>query len=185
MELNGEEKTIRALFREMRLEDERATPTFASEWKRRPARSGTPFSFGRVVVAVAVGCIIVVSTLLLQRQFFGTEPLRPKLTTELASDGKASPEYLSTGDRISPVKNEATKPKPKKPALRRRRFTGARKNERIASSLRRRKGEAGSVSDWQSPTRAFLRSPGEELLRSLRPLNQSSVELGSFLHQPS
>lgn len=180
MELNGEEKTIRALFREMKLEDERATPTFAREWKRRPARSVTPFSFGRVVFAVALACLILVSTLLLRRQFFGTEPLPHQFTKQLASDGRPDPVQVSRREGVSPVNKEATKLE--NPALRRRRLAGASRNARLASSLRRRKGEAAYVSDWQSPTRAFLRFPGEELLRSLPTLNQSSVELGSFLH---
>lgn len=63
MELNGEEKTIRVLFREMKLEDERAAPTFAREWKRRPSRPEYPPSFGRIVFAVALVCLILVSTL--------------------------------------------------------------------------------------------------------------------------
>lgn len=179
MELNGEEKIIRALFREMKLEDERATPTFAREWKPGLARAATPVRSGRVVFAVALVCLILVSTLLLQRQFLGTEPLRPESTKQLASDGRLDLEQVSKLDLVSPVKQEA--PKLKNPALRRRRLAGASRNVRSASALRRRKDEAAYVSDWQSPTRAFLRSPGEELLRSFRPLNQSSVELGSFL----
>ena len=178
MELNGEEKTIQALFREMKLEDERATPTFAREWKSAPVRPGTPFSFPRVVFAVAVGCIILVSTLLIRRQFFGTEPLRPELPTQLASDGRSRAGQVLIRDETSPLKKEGAKLN--NPAVRRRTFAGASKNERIAT--KRSRGYEAYVSDWQSPTRAFLRSPGEELLRSFRPLNQSSLELGSFLH---
>jgi hypothetical protein len=180
MELNGEEKTIRALFREMKLEDERATPTFAREWKRRPSRPRVPLSFGRVVFAAALVCLILISTLLLRRHFFGTQPLRHQFTKQLEMDGRIEQEQVSRLIGVSQVNSQATKPK--NPAPRRRRLDGSSRNARLASSLRRRKGEASFVSDWQSPTRAFLRSPGDDLLRSLPQLNQSSLELGSFLN---
>ncbi len=180
MELNGEEKIIRALFREMKLEDERATPAFAREWKRRPSRPGVPVTFGRVVFAVALVCLILVSTLLLRRHFFGTPPLRHELTKQLKMDGKPDQKQVSRRDRVSQVNKEARKLRNR--AERRRRLDGANRNARLTSSLRWRRGEASFVSDWQSPTGAFLRSPGDELLRSLPQLNQSSLELGSFLN---
>ncbi len=180
MELNGEEKTIRALFREMKLEDERATPTFAREWKRRPSRPGAPLSFGRVVFAVALVCLILISTLVLRRHFFGTQPLRHEFTKQLEIDGRPDQEQVSSRDGVSQVNKEARKLKNR--AARRRRLDGATRNARLASSLRLRRGKASFVSDWQSPTRAFLRSPSDELLRSLPQLNQSSLELGSFLN---
>lgn len=172
MELNGEEKTIRALFREMKLEDERATPPFAREWKRRSSRPGASLSFGRVAFAVAIVCLILGSTLLLRRHFFETKPLGHEATKQL--DGKPA------RDGVSQVNSEARKPKNR--AARRPRLDGASRNARLASSLRRRSGGASLVSDWQSPTRAFLRSPGDELLRSVPRLNESSLELGSFLN---
>jgi hypothetical protein len=180
MELNGEEKTIRALFREMRLEDERATPTFAREWKRRPSRPRGPLSLGRVVFAAALVCLILVSTLLLRRHFFGTQPLRQEFTKQVEMDGRPDQKQVSRRDGVSQVNGEARKPKNQAP--RRRRLDGASRNARLASSLRGGKSEASFVSDWQSPTRAFLRSPGDDLLKSLPQLNQSSLELGSFLN---
>lgn len=180
MELNGEEKTIRALFREMKLEDERATPAFAREWKRRPSRPGAPLSLGRVLFAVALVCLILGSTLLLRRHFFGTPPLRHEFTKQLEMDGRPDQEQVARRDEVSQVNKEARKLKSR--AARRRRLDGASRNARLASSLRWRRGEASFVSDWQSPTGAFLRSPGDELLRSLPQLNQSSLDLGSFLN---
>lgn len=180
MELNGEEKTIRALFREMKLEDERATPTFAREWKRRPSRPGAQLTFGRVVFASAFVCLILVSTLLLRRHFFGTQPLRHEFTKQLEMDGRPHQEQLPSDDGVSQVNKETRELK--NPAARRRRSDGAGRNARLASSLRRRRGEASLVSDWQSPTGVFLRSPGDGLLKSIPQLNLSSMELGSFLN---
>ncbi len=180
MELNGEEKTIRALFREMKLEDERATPTFAREWKRRPSRPAAPLSFAPVVFAAALVCLILVSTLLLRRHFFGIQPLRHEFTKRLELDGRPEQEQVLRRDGASQLNKEVRRLKNR--AARRRRLDWASRNARLASSLRRRRGEAFFVSDWQSPTGAFLRSPGDELLRSLPQLNQSSLELGSFLN---
>ncbi|MGH9969254.1 MAG: hypothetical protein ACREBG_15840 [Pyrinomonadaceae bacterium] len=164
----------------MKLEDERVTRPFAREWKRRPSRPGGSLSFGRVVFAVAMVCLILVSTLLLRRHFFGTQPLGHEFTKQFEMDGKPDQEKFSRRDGVSQVNSEARKSKNR--AARRPRLDGASRNARLASSLRRRKGEASFVSDWQSPTRAFLRSPGDELLRSVPQLNQSSLELGSFLN---
>ncbi len=180
MELNGEEKTIQALFREMKLDDERSTPTFARESKRSPSRCVVPFSFGRVVFAVALVCLILVSTLVLRRHFFGTQPLRHEFTKQLEMDGSPDQEQVSRRDGVSLVNSEASRLKNRDP--RRRRLNRASRNGRLASSLRQPKAEASVVSDWQSPTGAFLRSPGDELLKSLPQLNQSTRKLGSFLN---
>ena len=180
MELNGEEKTIRALFREMKLEDERAATTLAREWKRRPSRYRAPLSFGRVVFAAALMCFILVSALLLRRQYFGTQQLQHHVAKHLEMDGRSDKELPSNQDGLSEVNSEGSKLKNQAP--RRRRLDGANINARLASSLRKRKGEAALLSDWQSPTRAFLRSPGDELLKSLPQLNQSTLKLGSFLN---
>ena len=180
MELNGEEKTIRALFREMKLEDERATPTFVRECKRRPSRSGVPFGFGRVVFVAALVCFILVSALLLRRDDIGTQPLQREFAKQPEMDGRRVKEQVSRRDGVNPVNSEASKLENR--ASRRRRLNGASRNARLASSLLRPRGEVSFVSDWQSPTRAFLRSPGDELLRSLPQLNQSSLKLGSFLN---
>jgi len=179
MDLNGEEKTIRALFHEMKLEDERASPTFAREWKRRPSRSGAPLSFGRVVFAAALVCFFLVSVLLLRRHYFGTQPLQPELAKQLETDRSPVKEQVSRRDGFGQVNSEGGKLTNRAP--KRRRLNGASRNAGIASSLRRRQGETSLVSDWQSPTGAFLRSPGDELLKSLPQLNQSTLKLGSFL----
>lgn len=180
MELNGEEKTIQALFREMKLEDERVTPTFALETKRRRTRHGVSFSFGRVVFAVALACLILVSALVLRRAYFAPQPPQREFAQQPEMDGRPHKEQVSREDGVGQVNNETRKPMTRAP--KRRRMDRARNNGRLASSLHRRKDEISFVFDWQSPTAVFLRSPGDELLKSLPQLNQSTLKLGSFLN---
>ena len=178
MELNGEEKIIRALFHEMKLEDERSIPTFVRVTNRKPSRPA-PFHFGRVVLAFAVVSVILVLTLLV-RQFLGTEPLPSEVTKELEMNGTPSQNQMLRSDGVSRVDSESTKTKKRAP--KRRWLNASRGDKQLVSSFRRRKSELPFLSDWQSPTRAFLRFPGADLLKSLPQLNQSSMELGSFLN---
>lgn len=179
MELNGEEKTIRALFREMRLEDERATPPFAREWKRKASAQGAPHRFGRAVFAVAMVCLILVSTFMLRRNFW-KQPVWHESAKQSEMNRRPGQEQLARREGVGEESKEAGKPKNR--VARRPGLNGASRKARLASPVRRRKGEDIFVSNWQSPTRTFLRSPVGELLRSVPQLDQSSLELRSFLN---
>ena len=64
MELVGEEKKIQALFRELRLEDERITPRFVAVWPHAPAR--TPARLWSLNFSyTAIALVVVVSVLAL------------------------------------------------------------------------------------------------------------------------
>ena len=179
MELDGEEKTIRALFREMKLEDDRATPAFVREWRREPFRPAR-VRFGRVAFAVAVVSVILVSTILLRRHLLVVKPLPNEVTEQHEMNAERDQKQSSRSDASSLLANEARTAN--NLTSKRRWSDRSRKHARLTSSLRRRKKEPSFLSDWQSPTRAFLRLPGADLLKRLPQLNQSSRELGSFLN---
>ena len=179
MELDGEEKIIRALFREMKLEDDRATPAFVREWRREPSRPAR-MRFRRVAFAVAVVSAILVSTILLRRHLLVVKPLPNEVTEQYEMNAERDQKQSSRSDASNLVDDEARTAN--NSTSKRRWSDRSRRHARLTSSLRRRKKEPSFLSDWQSPTNAFLRLPGADLLKSLPQLNQSSRELGSFLN---
>ena len=179
MELDGEEKIIRALFREMKLEDDRATPAFVREWRREPSRPAR-MRFGRVAFAVAVVSVILVSTMLLLRHLLVVTPLPNEVTEQFEMNSERDHKQSSRSDVRGLVDDEARTAKIS--SLKRRWSDRSRRHARLTSSLRKRKQEPFFLSEWQSPTNAFLRLPGADLLKPLPQLNQSSRELGSFLN---
>lgn len=179
MELDGEEKIIRALFREMKLEDDRATPAFVREWRRRPSRPARRH-FGRVAFAVAVVSVILISTMWLRRHLPILKPLPNQVTEQYEMNAVRDQKQSSRSDASSLVDDEG---KTANNLTSKRRWSDrSRRHARLTSSLRRRKKEPAFLSDWQPPTSAFLRLPGADLLKPLPQLNQSSRELGSFLN---
>lgn len=179
MELDGEEKIIRALFREMKLEDDRATPAFVREWRREPSRPAR-VRFGRAAFAVAVVSVILISTMLLRRHLLVVRPLPNEVTERYEMNAELEQTQSSRSDASSLVDDEARTAN--NLTSKRRWSDRSRRHARLTSSLRRRKKES-SLLDWQSPTSAFLRLPGADLLKPLPQLNQSSRELGSFLNR--
>lgn len=185
MELDGEEKIIRALFREMKLEDDRATPDFVREWRREPSRPAR-MRFGRVAFAVAVVSVILISTLLLRRHLLVVKPLPNEVTEQYEMNAERDQKQSSRSDASSLVDDEALVVDEARTAnnLTSKRWSNrSRRHARLTSSPRRRKKEPAFLSDWQSPTSAFLRLPGADLLKPLPLLDQSSRELGSFLNR--
>jgi hypothetical protein len=179
MELDGEEKIIRALFREMKLEDDRTIPDFVREWRREsscPAR----VRLGRVAFAVAVVSVILISTMLLLRHLLVVKPLPNEVTEQYEMNAESYQKQSSRSDASSLVDDEVRTAN----NLTSKRWSNrSRRHARLTSSPRRRKKEPAFLSDWQSPTSAFLRLPGADLLKPLPLLNQSSRELGSFLNR--
>src|SRR6266536_4814239 len=71
MALNGEEQRIRALFRELRREDNRPAPLFACEWARAQSRASQPgkrFGLLQVAAVLVVICLAVLTTVFVSRQ---------------------------------------------------------------------------------------------------------------------
>jgi hypothetical protein len=179
MELDGEEKIIRALFRELKLEDDRATPAFVREWRREPSRPAR-MHFGRVAFAVAVVSVILISTMLLRRHLLVLKPLPNEVTEQYEMNAERDQKQSSRRDVSSLVDDESRTAN--NFTSKRRWSDRSRRHGRLTSALRRRKKEPSFLSNWQSPTSAFLRLPGADLLKPLPQLNQSSRELGSFLN---
>jgi hypothetical protein len=174
MDLNGEEKRIRALFRELRCEDTDKAPLFAREWARaqsRAAQRGKRFGLLRVAAVLVVICVAVVATVLLSKQ---------KQQRNVANQMVASPtterQLSSKGEVVVQKAGEPSKPQNRSPV--RRRLARKSPEARHVFPSQRRGIE---LSRWRSPTASLLSSAGDRLLRSFPRVDQSSREFRLFL----
>ena len=179
MELVGEEKRIQALFRELRLADEYATPRFAVVWRRAQSGSFAPrsrFKLSFVTATMLLVCALV-SVAWLSRQWQGSRELNSVVAAvSITSIGSAPTRVNPTTNLVAPSDSRG----------------GAESRSRLMRLIARRRAvalaarrveirNAAAISSWESPTTALLRSPGDEVLTSLPQLNKSVNELKSFL----
>jgi hypothetical protein len=180
MELVGEEKRIQALFRELRLEDERITPRFAVVWHRAQSRSFAPrsrFKLSFVAATVLLFCALF-SLAWFLRQWQRSQELNSAAVpvVPITSIGIAQ-------TRLNPPSNLAVSSDPKGRSDSKSRLMKlvARRHAELLAARRSAIRNASAISSWQSPTTALLRSPGDAVLTSLPQLNESVNELKSFL----
>ena len=158
MEYVGEEKRIRELFRELRLENERLTPQFAGLWIRAqaaPARPLRAINLSFALTAALLICALVSLTLWSRPWQINSSPNSP----------------IVTGFK-PPILNVDLE-KPIKLALRPRTETAALNKTEIS--------EAATISKWESPTTSLLRSPSEQVLTTVPQFNDAVKDMKSFL----
>ena len=190
MELVGNEKRIQALFRELKLADERVAPEFIKVWNRAQATSpGSPRVF-KISFAVATAALLVITLsalVLWSRNGQPGDQVDPKVATESTPPGstpappQATPATpLPTRPLRSVVAQSPVRVKsnqwPPKLAARRKADLEARN-----AVIR----EAVSISSWQSPTATLMQSPADHVLTSLPQLDRSLNELKTFLPNTS
>ena len=190
MESVGNEKKIQALFRELKLADERVAPEFIKVWNRAQATSsGSPRVF-KISFAVATASLVVIilsALVLWSRNGQPGDQVDPKVATESTTTGS------------TPAPHQATPATP--PTTRPLRSVVAQSPVRVKSNqwppklAARRKAdlearnavirEAVSISSWQSPTATLMQSPADHVLTSLPQLDRSLNELKTFLPNTS
>jgi hypothetical protein len=164
MKLNGDEKRIQQLFREMSSDERRRAPEFADVLAA--AKSGRARSLNRALtlrLAMAVATIIVG---LLVAMAVIVRPSKPQ--------GAAAPEQVSAPplQEADPDSNAPSRPDVKadnRIASRRhvtKRTRSRRHSDQIAIAVK-------SLFAWQSPTNSLLKTPDDELLNSLPRLGES------------
>ena len=170
MNSNWDEKRIRQLFVETRLDEARHAPDFDALLQTGRGKSSTERSisfFALAVAIVALVLIVATATLLVGRRASG----------QLQSDANVQPRELA------PLPEEhnarAAVPelvRPAMPRLVKRRV----KHIRVQRTSDELAIAAKSFSAWQSPTASLLKSPGEDLLRQLPKLGDSLQTLGAY-----
>ena len=186
MESVGNEKRIQALFRELKLADERLAPEFIKVWNRAQATSpGSPRVF-KISFAVATAALIVITLsalVLWSRNGQPGDQVDPKVATESTTPGSTpAPHQLTPATPPpnrplrsvvvqSPVRVKSNQWPPK--------LAARRKADLEARNAVIR--EAVSISSWQSPTATLMQSPADHVLTSLPQLDRSLNELKTFL----
>jgi hypothetical protein len=181
MEFNGSENRIRALFCELAVQDEGKAPRFEGVWRRAEAtasisRSTVVGSRWPLVnttsiphsLRLAIGLSLIMTVVILTafsidfwfRDTRSSEPQR-QLATDL-SVGDTSRHWVSF-----------TLPRP--------RFHKAPSRRSKSNTRDSIVQKAAAISSWQSPTKTFLESSTDTVLKSLPQLNQSVKEMESFL----
>jgi hypothetical protein len=194
MELNGEDKRIRALFCELKREEERTSPLFARTWNiaeaefhrtgSRRLRFQASANLLRFATGILVVSLVLAATVLLPRYLrLPRQPRQPKhnyAKQEVAAVPRATSEEPPRSGKV-PANRESGKPTERLVAIPR---AVRVKKSQVASAQRARSvkqdGQNG-LSEWQSPTAKLLRSAGDELLRFVPQMNESAEEMKKFL----
>ena len=194
MELNGEDKRIRALFCELKREEERTSPLFARTWNSAQAefhRTGfrrlrfqSSANLLRFTTAILVVSLVLAATVLLPKYLrLPRQPEPDHAEQAAAAAPRATSEEPPRVGKV-PVNTGSDKPTERLAANRR----SVRVNKAPVASARRapsveedgQDGQSG-LSEWQSPTAKLLLSAGDELLRFIPPMNESAEEMKKFL----
>jgi hypothetical protein len=188
MELNGEDKRIRALFCELKREEKRNSPPFGDTWNIAEAEfqrrnfSGLRFQLSsnllRFATAIVIVSLAVTATILLPRYLrLRRQPMHGYARQEVAAGPHATSEEPPRSGRV-PAKRESGKPTDRLVAIRR---SVPVKKSQIASAQRAGLVKQKGISEWQSPTAKLLRSASDELLMFVPQMSESAEELKKFL----
>jgi hypothetical protein len=183
MELAGNEKKIQALFRELKLADERLAPEFIKVWNRAQATSprlspGFKISF---VVATALVVITLCSVVLWSRRWQRRQLPGPGVAGRSVKPGSMPvPPPAMPSTTSGPTQRVVAQSHNRVKSNRWDRKVAARRHADVSARnavIR----EAVAISTWQSPTAALMQSAADDVLTSLPQLDRSLTELKSFL----
>jgi len=170
MNLNGDEKRIQQLFREMSRHDQRRAPQFASvlaAGHSGMARSQNRTRSLRFVMVVAMLCLVMLMAMVIVLR-----PSRPRgpVGRDRALVPPVQPEtppsVVPHHPSVGPVEIEP------RPTIAKR-VRHRRASDSLANAMK-------LLSSWRSPTASLLQTPGDELLRSLPRLGESLKTIKSF-----
>lgn len=183
MNQNLDEQKIRQLFRDARQADERAAPVFATTLAAATAQAEgrkPGAMFWRITVAAVA--LVVVSVLAVV--IFRSSATQSKIDPE-AQGGNIIPlPYDRSKESVDPEHKDSIVPffpTPPESPFRRAGLRPLRRRPRSAPHQQSFAPSTTLISQWQSPTDFLLTTPGEQLLKTVPRLRQSSVELKTTL----
>lgn len=162
MNLNGDEKRIEQLFRELRREDEPRTPSIQSVLNRK---TGTIWERGWSI-ALAGGLAILLVAMVITMLALGRTS-KPQSADDERTD--ASP----PAEEVAPSPKTKDKPSTPKPVIAIKHRRPRRTPDTLTIAIR-------SLSSWQSPTASLLSFPGEDMLKTLPRLDESLETIKSL-----
>lgn len=179
MELVGEEKRIRALFCELKLDDEDITPGFTAVWvgvQSRTLRPRSAFNFSFVTATMLLVFTFFFLALLSRHWQRSQQPNAVATVPSIPSVSPAPPVVNLETNHVAPIEpNHRANAKPRTVKF------AARHQAKMPATEQAEFRNVAAISSWQSPTIALLRSPGDEVLTSLPQLEETADELRSFL----
>jgi hypothetical protein len=168
MNLNGDEKRIQRLFRELRSREERGAPQFVSTIEAARSLGALSKNSARPLRLAVVVAILIVAALLAVVVNRNNTPRSNLVSPRQAVVEPAGPE--------APPSVITPKPSERPPDLSQRRIKRVR-HRRTPNDLTI---AMKSLLAWQSPTGSLLRAPGEEILKSLPRLGDSLQKIKPF-----
>lgn len=170
MNLNGDEKRIRQLFREMSCDDQRRAPEFADVIEAAAsAREGAKHWNHSFVLASAVAALTVVALIGLSFAVRYSKSQVPAAPTN--AQVSPQPTEPPTVEVSPPQIADAQRKKERRSTIKR----GPRRRPSDELAIRMK-----SLSAWQSPTASLLKGPGAEFFRSLPRLGESLQSIKIF-----
>ena len=168
MNQDWREKRIRQLFRELVREDERKAPVFASVLQAALAQGpGRRLRIWRFAAVAALPVLAVVVGLLLLASHSG-EPAAPGDFTTLQTIPLPGPD-------LPPDRPIVPEPYVQRPQI----YLGAGRRRRDSPT----RHSTLLISQWRSPTDYLLKVPGNELLKSLPRVPDSSPGIRSLMEK--
>lgn len=171
MNLNGDEKRIRQLFHEMSLEDRRRAPEIAgvlaadNSGIARSQNRARPLRFA-MAIAMLCAALLIAMVFVLR----ASKPRGPS-SPDQALSLPMRPEAPPVAARSQPGVEAATL-EPRRAIIKRARHRRRSNQTEVAMK---------SLLAWKSPTASLLKTPDDELLRSLPRLGESLRTMKSFL----
>ena len=171
MNLNGDEKRIRQLFLEMSSDEQRRAPEFArvlAAANSEMARSQNRARSLRLAMGVAMLCAaLLIAMAIIVKSSKPQSTVAPERASAPASQPE-QPQSVAPSQRNLGAANDAV-PRTLVP----KRIRHRRTPDRMAIAMK-------SLFAWRSPTASLLKTPDDELLRSLPRLGESLQTMKSF-----
>lgn len=171
MNLNGDEKGIQQLFREMSRDDECRAPEFAgviqaASSRTAGSRDGTRSSAFAWAVAVLFIAVVIATVIVVRNP-------KPKAPAGLRDEVAVSPRPMEDAASNASPNPTLNRPVTTASGTIRKRVPRRRTSDELAVRMK-------SLSAWRSPTASLLNAPGEEILKSLPRLGESFQSIKSF-----
>ena len=151
MNLNGDEKRIRQLFRDLSLDEQRQAPQFVSVLARANSRASRArdrvWSWRLVTAVVMIFAALLIALIVIVRKPQDSTGDANQAATPLVAPEK------QTG--VAPLQPRAPSGNPHRTTIRRARYRRPSNDGAFATT---------SLFAWKSPTASLLQTPGDELL---------------------
>jgi len=179
MELAGEEKRIRELFSELKLQDQQTAPSFVAVRNRAQLKSFRPLrAFNLSFVAATALLVCALVSLALWTKY----SQRTQTPTAEAVTVRPIPSAGPVQAAKNPAPKQWSNEEQRSPGFRSRGLTlAARRQSVLVAANRKAAREAKAIESWESPTSALLSSSSGDVLTALPQLNENANELKSFL----